>query len=58
MKKILQILVLGTTLLVNAQTPIYHFNFDNTLSDINNTVRFVPNPRSCKYSKSYLSKWL
>ncbi|RVU89765.1 T9SS C-terminal target domain-containing protein [Flavobacterium columnare] len=44
MKKILQILVLGTTLLVNAQTPIYHFNFDNTLSDINNTVRFVPNP--------------
>ncbi|AMA48390.1 MULTISPECIES: LamG-like jellyroll fold domain-containing protein [Flavobacterium] len=44
MKRILQILVLGTTFLVNAQSPIYHFNFDNTLSDVSNSVSFVRNP--------------
>lgn len=44
MKKILQLLVLVIGVIAYAQTPIYHFNFDNTLYDTSNTVNFVINP--------------
>lgn len=44
MKKILQLLVLGIGVIAQAQTPIYHFTFDNTLSDTSNTVTFIKSP--------------
>ncbi|MFK7001814.1 LamG-like jellyroll fold domain-containing protein [Flavobacterium oreochromis] len=44
MKKIIQLLILSLVLATNAQTPLYHFSFDNTLSDKTNTFSFVRNP--------------
>ena len=43
-KKLLTLMFLLVGLQIFAQTPIYHFTFDNTLSDTNNADTFVINP--------------
>lgn len=43
MKKYLQLFILGVTIATNAQNPIYHFTFNNTLVDDSNTNTFVIN---------------
>jgi hypothetical protein len=43
-KKLLTLMLMVVGLEVIAQTPLYHFNFDNTLYDTSNAVTFVINP--------------
>jgi hypothetical protein len=43
-KKLLTLMFLLVGLQIFAQTPIYHFTFDNTLQDVSNSHVFALNP--------------
>lgn len=52
MKKILQLLVLGIGVIAQAQTPIRHFTFSNSLTDDTGNVSFAPLVSGASYSYS------